>query len=254
MPLDRLWTRTVARIWYPGEEGEEKSDQLEGTIQYIRPDRVLVTFSKVNNLYAILGSNAQKYWWIELGDHKRAHVGEHAKATPERIAELGLPIHPLDFVDLIGITPLPVMSPGASAGGTPTVQWSQDGRSVVITMQGRYARRRLVLDPVTYEPSRIEFLDSAGAPAVYSDLGKYEPVAIAGGTGPRIPTEIFASLDRDRTRARLRLTSPEVGEQRPKPGVFDLERLLSTNNVREVISLDEPTPPAAAGTAGTPGL
>jgi len=243
-PLDRLWTRTVTRIWYPGEgEGEERVEQLEGTLQFIRPDKVLVTFSKLGDIYGILGSNQTRYWWIELGAQRRAWVGEHANANPERIAELGLPIHPLDFVDLAGITPLPQAAEEgrAGAGPPPRVRWSTDGRSLVVTLPGRRGRLQLTMDPTTFEPSRIEYLDPTGdgAPVVYADLSRYAPVAVGQfGQGPRIATEILVSMDHDRTRARLRLTSAESGTSRPRPGVFDLDRILEGRNVREVILLD----------------
>lgn len=260
-PLERLWTRTVARVWSPGEgEGEERVDQLEGTLQFIRPDRALVTFSKLNEIYGILGSNAESYWWIQLGQDRVARVGSHAKATPERIARLGLPVHPLDFVDLLGITPLPEGggTGGAGPGTTPEVAWSADGRTLVVTVPARSAgqRRRVYIDPARYEPSRVEILSPRGETLVYSELQKYEPVAIGYSQGPRVPTEVFVSLDQDRTRARLRLADPESSSRRPSEGIFDLQRLLQTRNVRTVIDLDseaENAEPPAAGEAASGG-
>lgn len=255
-PLDRLWTRTVARLWFPGENGNEDTEQLEGVFQYIRPDRVLLTFTKIGEVYGILGSNQTQYWWIELGKNKVAHVGEHAKVTPERLRELRLPVHPLDFVDLLGITPLPVGGePGMGAGGAgastaeaPRVEWSQDGKTLVVTRPGRVGRERLWLDPESYELVRSAILDDAGEETIFATLGKYERVTALGPAArSAVATEIFISMDRGRTRARLLITSPEVSQLRPKPGAFDLQKILSGYGVKDVVSLDEPPPAVVTG-------
>jgi hypothetical protein len=238
-PLGSLWARTVIRIWYPDREGRERSDQVEGYFQFRLPRSINVTLQKVGETGAVLGSNESRYWWIELSKESRvARVGEHAKVTPERIAELGLPVYPLDLVSLLGITPVPEGAAGAGHTG-----WSADGRYLVVTVRSAESgSRRFLLDPQTYEPAAIEALDTAGRAVLVSELSKYEAVnQIGSGAGerPRIATEIVASFDGGRTRIRMRLNDPESGGRRPPAAAFDLETLLRSYGVRRVESLDD---------------
>lgn len=236
-PLDRLWARAVTRVWYPDKEGEEQSEQVEGHLQFIRPDRLLMTFDKVgiNRTFALLGSNETRYWWMDLTGPRRAWVGTHAAVTPERIAELGLPVHPLDLVELLALSPLPEPGAGGSVG------WSTDGRRLVVTAPTRMGggTRRLFLDPETREPSRIELLDAAGRVVAEAALSNYDVVELPfPKTGPRIATQMLMSINAGRERMRLKLWAPENRGSRPRPGIFDLERLAASQGIEEIVDLD----------------
>ncbi len=240
--LRSLWARAVVRIWFPDREGEEKTEQVEGHLQYIRPDKVNLTLSKVGEPVAVLGSNSDKFWWIELGkgEARKAHIGTHANADPRRIAELGLPVHPVDLIGLMGITPFP--EAGAGISGRPDVRWSADGRGLVVSLPLDSGFRRFLLNPDTYEPVRIEVADRAGAIVLSSDLAGYEPVTVRGGgpeaARPRVPGEILASVNLGKTRVRMRLYDPETGGTRPRPAAFDLDTLLASYGVENVVDLD----------------
>lgn len=244
--LPRLWARTVGRIWYPDEDGRTRTEQVEGHLQYIAPDRLLLNFDKVSQTYGLMGSNEERYWWIELDRERRAYVGDHARVTPERIEELGMPIYPRDVIDLLGITPLPVERPSTS------VAWNQDRRALIVTTPSRVTSeagglgtlQRLWIDPQSFEPRRIEMLDADGGVRVVSDLSKYERVSVPGGgpevPRPGVPGEIVVATADERTQMRLRIYAPQASEDRPRAAVFDLEQLLRRYRIREVISLDEP--------------
>jgi hypothetical protein len=242
-PLSSLWSRTILRLWYHDPDGREHTDQLEGYFQFRRPRSVNLTLQKVGQNAAVLGSNDERYWFMDLGDAKLARVGEHAKATPERIAALGLPVYPLDLLGLFGVTALPGVE---TLESPPTLAWSGDGRSLVLTLDlgAGAGRRRLTLDPETLEPSKIEALDPSGAPVLAADLSRYTPVTLIGAAAAlppvRIAGEVVASFDNGRTRVRMRLNDPESGGKRPTPGVFDFDTLVSSYNIRRVESLDEP--------------
>jgi hypothetical protein len=250
-PLDRLWARTVIRVWFKNQEGQPQQEQLEGHLQFMRPDRLLLTFDKVGNTYAALGSNEKQYWWIETRGDKQAWVGENAKATPELIAKLGLPVHPLNFIELLGITPLPS---AASAGADAQVAWSEDGRFLVVTAPGRLGLRRLWLDPERWLPMRTEVLGSGGEVAIGADLSKYQPVAVRSPNPnwtPEVPSELEAVQPRDSLRVRMTIFDPETAGSRPKATAFDLDRLLKLLDVNQVQQLDQPpaNPPAPAAAA-----
>jgi hypothetical protein len=245
-PLDRLWARTVVRVWFVNQEGKEQQEQLEGHLQYLRPDRLLLTFDKVGTTYAALGSNERKYWWIETRGDRKAWVGEHAEANPEVIAQLGLPVHPLEFVELLGITPLPVPAPDAK------VEWSDDGR-LRVTAPGRMGERRLWLDPQRWVPLRVDVLGTGGEVVISAELTRYQPVSVRSPSGdwrPEVPAELQAQQDRGKLRVRMTLFDPETAGARPKAVAFDLDRLLKLLQVDQVQQLRaEPAAPAPAAAA-----
>lgn len=237
-PLSRLWTRGTVRVWYPDKQGEEETVQIDANLQYIRPDQVNLTLMHVGKVepIAVLGSNDQRYWYIDLGDHKVARVGEHAKATQEAVAELGLPVYPLDLIELLGISPLPTSWPTVGTGEEPDLRWSEDGRLLILTTQGRTGWRRLYLDPDGYLPRRVELVGAGGKVLVSSELSDYQdPV---GGSGSPMPFQTLAVLESGRVRVRMRFDRPELTHT-IKPVAFDLDRLLQAYSVRDVRSLDE---------------
>jgi hypothetical protein len=250
--LPRIWARTTGRIWFPDEQGRTRTEQVEGHLQFLAPDRLLLNFDKVSQTYGLMGTNAERYWWIELDRERRAYVGDHAKVTDERIAELGMPIYPRDVIDLLGITPIP--APGESP--RTSLAWTPDRRMlVVLTATGAGSEaaapaqpisvyRRLFLDPATYEPLRVEILDADEQVRAVSVLGNYETLAIPGAgpevPRPRIATEIYVGTADEQTTMRLRMSEPEIGRRRPNEGVFRFERLVEHYRVGEVVSLDDP--------------
>ncbi len=242
-PLDRVWARSVVRVWYPDREGEEQTDQVEGHFQFVRARNLLLTFKKLGETYAALGSNDERYWWIELGEEKVAWVGDHGPGTAERARELGLPVQPIDLIRLLGVLPLP--EPGSDP--IPAVTRSRDGRSVLVTMfpmMGSGASSvkgvRYRLDPRTFEPTRIQLLDEAGRVAMEAGLSRFQPVALAGGrTGGGMATQIDASLDAGTRRMRLWLHDAENSERRPREEAFDLDAVLGSYGVTDVRSIDE---------------
>lgn len=228
-PLAELWAATVIRVWYPGEAGEEKSDQVDGHLQIRRPDRCSITFEKVGEMYLMLGSDAERYWWFDLAEEKTASVGLHANATPERVEGFGIPVHPLDLVELMGVNPLP-----------PEGEIAWDGRvgRLIVTVPGRWGARRLFLDPVTLEPSRIELLGAAGEVALVAELSKYTGEQLRGPAGTRIASEVLIRVERESASARIRLY--EARNHSTRDAAFDLERLKRAYSIARVIDLDAP--------------
>jgi hypothetical protein len=245
--LERFTTYTSVRFWVTDEQGQERTEALDARLQVVLPSRLSLRLDKVNNTYALLGSNDERYWWIELGDAPRALWGSHALFDPARLSEIngagGLPVHPLDVIDLLGITPLPAGSGGIGVGEGTAIAWSPDGRSVLVTAPSHGGQRRLWLDPATFAPSRIELLGGEGAdgPEVIasSELSRYIPVEVR----MNLERPLIASLirlDLPEARVEMRLSSPKNVGGGPDPRVFDLDYLLKQYRVREVRSLDGP--------------
>lgn len=238
-PLRRLWSRGTMRVWYPDKQGEEETAQLDANLQFIRPDKINLTLMHIGKVepIAVLGSNEERYWYIDLADNQRkiAKVGEHARATQAAIEQLGLPVYPLDLVELMGISALPTTWPTVGTGEGPDLRWSSDGRSLVLTTRARTGSRRMYLDPQSFLPRRIELLGPDGKPLVASELGDFEEVEGAGGA--MMPFEVIAVIAGGRERVRLRLDQPAVNHT-IKPIAFDADKLFAAYGVRDIESLD----------------
>lgn len=235
-PINRLWARSVTRVWYPDEKGEEQSEQLEGFFQYIRPRSVLILLDKVglSQTFAVFGSNDTHYWWIELLDEKVMHVGTHAKVTPERVRELGLPVHPLELLEVVGLAPLP--EPGAA---DPTV--TRDPEGLIVVEAGR---RRVRLEEGTFLPRVIELLDEAGQVAIAAKHSHEEEVDVPfPAKGPLFPMTFDITGDGGRVRVKIELSEPTTTRKQPVPEAFDPDRLAAQFRVQRVVDLDAAAKP-----------
>lgn len=254
--LERLWTTAVMRLWYTDEEGKARQEQLEGNLQVIRPRRLLFRFDKVSQTFGYLGSNDEQYWWIAMGDSPRAWVGLHENVTPGRIADLGVPLHPLDFIDALGITPLPLTWTKVGAGEAPRVRWSADGRDLIVTVVDGLSRRRLTIDPEVWLARRIELVSPDGSAALTADLAEYVQVNLGGDRGRAfLASEINAALPEGAMRLRLRLSGARATGNRPRETDFDFDRLVQAAGVKEVIDIDameQARPRAGAGVGPSP--
>lgn len=232
--LDRLKAPVSLTIESPDDKGGRRKDQVEAYLQLIQPSKVSLRIDKVGQVLAILGSDDERYWWIDLSNEPSALVGLHAKATPAAAAQFGVPVHPLDLIDVLGIRALP-------ADGA-TCARAIDGL-VEITLPARAAgwgRTRLFVDEATATPSRIEVEDAAGVVAVRAVLSMYVPVKVSGNTfsPARIASRITMELPAQGVKVSVGVASPEnPGEEmRTKP--FDLPTLLRAYGVETPVNVD----------------
>jgi hypothetical protein len=232
--VDRLWARSVIRVWYPDKEGQEQTEQVEGHFQFVPPNRLLLTFNKLGETYAALGSNATRYWWIDLTDEHRMYVGLHEKVTPDRIAELGLPVHPLELVEAAGFAPLP------EDASRVKLSWSADGTALVASVSaapGGVVRRRVYLEPAGYLVMGVELLDETGAVVVTSRLSRPERVRVRfPEVGPELPMTFEVTAGR--VRVKLELNDADTTRRDPRDRLFDVDWLRETYAIRRVIDLD----------------
>ena len=232
--LARLRAPVTMIINSPKETGGRSKDQVEGNLQVMLPSSVALRIDKVGQALAYLGSNQQQYWWFDLGDEKRAYVGAHALGSMEKARRFGLPVHPLDLVELAGVTPLPNAS-------LLTFSRGPSGEDVV-TVPGRWATRRLHLDPSTHEPARIEIINRDGRVAIASALSRYQPVEVDGNvfTKARIASTVEISIFDADVQASIAIVEPRNPGDKLRLKAFDLEAMLASYNIKNVIDMDAP--------------
>ncbi len=234
--LDRLWSRAAVQLRYADRDGKLRREQGEGHLQVVQPAKLALSVGKVGEVIFWLGSDERRFWWFELGENSRAGVALHENATAPCIGDAALPVHPLDLLDLLGVTPIP-----ASGGAAPMV----DRRGqLVIDAPAQGGARRLFFDPETLRPVRIE-LWRAGErePAVYSELDEYARVDIpgVGGVDPRAASRVRVVHRDSDSEIILFLSDISDGSRfgRLSPEAFEFATLVESLAPRRVEILDE---------------
>ncbi len=218
--------------------GNAFDEQVEGFLQIVRPSKVALRIDKLSQTYFWLGCSDDRYWWLDLSaDEKTAMVGRHDLATPESTARFGVPVHPLDLLDLLAITTIE---------STPTTAWTRDGRFIALELPPRapgFGPRRVCVEEHSFEPRRVELLDPRGEIVASSDLRELKSVDVAGEAfaGASVPTRATIALPGLAVTVELQLhTLENPGVAKIKPGNFDLARLLQQHRVTREINLDQP--------------
>lgn len=216
--------------------GKATREQGEGNLKMVRPRQVALRVDKVSQTFFWLGSNDERYWWFDLrGDEKVALIGTHEKARAEVAARFGLPVHPADLLDLAGVAPL---VEGDVAGA---LRWASDGKHVVLELPGRWGAKRLTIDPVSGEASRVEMLSLDQSVVASSRLEGYVRVPVRGSAAAsaRMATRVFAEVPSAKATVELIIHTPvNNGAERIKPANFDYVDLKKRMGIEREVDLD----------------
>lgn len=237
--LERLWARASVQVSMVDEDGRRRREQGEGHLQIVQPRNLALTVGKhIDRTYFYLGSSEEWFWWFDMADtsERVALVGTHAGASRARAEEFGVPVHPLDLMLVLGITPIP--EGGASRA---TTRWSDDETALIIEHPTRWGSARLELDPTRWEPSRIVLFDEDGREVVTSDLSRYRDVRVRGDLPPwpRVPGMADIRLHEIDADVKISLFAPESSQDRPRGVAFELEQLLEAYGIHRLASLDD---------------
>lgn len=232
-PLDSLFARHVSRITYIDENGDRQVDQAEGTIQVVLPDHLAISLGKAGHRVFWFGGDGERYWWFDLRDRRTAYVGRFDNFDTAR-RRVGITIHPLDLIRVLGIVPLPE-DPAAGA-----MQWSADGALLGVTTRIRDdGYQRLWLDPQSYEPRKIELFDADRQLTLVADLAEYTHAEVADlAVGPRIASRINVLESESGVEVRLTMDAPSDGARRISTDAFELDALRRAMGVERTVDLD----------------
>lgn len=241
--LTRLQSPVSVVIDSRRNEGGGSREQLEGLLLVQRPREVALRLDKLSQAVAYLGSNDHAYWWMNLAEKSPVvYVGSHLRARRQDAERFGLPVHPTEFIELLGIVPLPEAPPAAP--GVPPVVWNRSGDALILTLPSRWGTRRIWLAPQTFDPQRIELRADDGTLHAAADLKRHVPVNIdtSPGRPARIPSQIELSMPQSNTLVYLILSEPS-SPRSIRARAFDLVPLMQAYSLREFIDLDAGKPP-----------
>lgn len=238
--LSRLWARVVFVLEYKDADGQARSEQGEGHLQFLGPDRLALSLGKVGQRVLYLGCDADRFWFIDMTDGGRAYVGRNTNVGKPCMEDSGLPANPLDVLATLGVRTLPDGAQGRVGGAVG------EARVFVTTPSGRL---RITSNVDTGEPSRIELLPGAagdatswaGTPTIVATMSDYAPVEMRGGGAPvRMPKQIVMEARASEMKLTLHLFDPVRGTDRQlPPQAFDLDFLLDVHAPGSIRLLDE---------------
>ncbi len=230
--LTQVWSRVTMRIEARDEDGSRRVENTEGYLQFVQPSRVSLMVNKLGETYLVLGCDEERYWWMALKDERTALVGRHDRATPERAGEFGVPMHPLDMLDLMAVRPIDASS----------AKVEPDGGRVRVTLPARaegWGSRQVWLEGPALTPVRTQVLDASGGTVAEADLSDHGPITVRQGASP--PT--LARTVRIRIPARgveVRMQLMDADNRTPRREVFDLWELVRRYRIapERVLDLD----------------
>jgi len=234
--LERLWARAAVQMRYTDRDGRRRSEQGEGHLQIVQPAGLALSVGKVGETLFWLGSDDERFWWFELGEDSRASVALHENALAPCLGDAALPVHPLDLLDLLGVTPIPATSDRAPLVGP--------GGRLVVDAPARAGARRLFFDPETLRPVRVELWRSGERePAVVAALSEDERVDLPAtpGVDPRVASRVRVTQRDADAEVVLFLSDLSDGSQfgRLAPAAFRFGALVDSLAPDRVVVLDE---------------
>lgn len=232
--LDRVWARAEMRIRAVQDDGSRFDEQVSGHLQVILPRRVSLTLtSAVGDMYFSIGSDEARYWLFDLLNRPRTLLfGRHDLATERKAAALGVPVLPLDLLELMGVTPIP------AHGGE--AERSDDGRFLIVRAPAHGGSKALWLESRAFMPRRIVLFDRSGLPVVSCELESDVTVPVRDdvAASPRMATVYRVRTPRRDMDLTIRLNGLENRGRAMRDTPFDFDRLRELRPVEREIDLD----------------
>lgn len=235
--IDRLWARTKVFMQWVGEDGDERREDGEGHLMFVKPYEVALTAGKFGQTMIWAGSNADRFFLFNLSvDPSVVYWGRYDRLMGGEMTHLILPVDPRELLFMIGAMPLP------EQGGH--VEWYGKDLLVETAPMAGMRRWRLLLDAQTYLPQRIDRLDGRGSSQLICLLAEPEPIkqtgqALGASGMPRLATHI--ELQTVGKPAELRLTLQDMSDgrarNRVRPQAFNYETLKRAHKPQQEVEL-----------------
>lgn len=242
-PLTQLWSRADIDIeWIEvDEDGGRQFRSESGNGKFImRTGETMadtaITVEKLGKIYLWAGSNQTNYYLFDRvdGDNKTLYTGRHEHIGPRQ--RFPLPIHPSMVSALLGLEPLPALLP---QGETRTTI-DQYGEQYLLSMPE--FGMRVLIDPVTFRPTRVDLTDANGFSVLTAKLSGQLKVEAdrALPSPPLICDEAEVYVAGYESRFTLDFQSATTSSRKIRDQMFDLEALKKALKPDRVIDLDQP--------------
>lgn len=153
--LERVWARTKVEMRWRDAKNRARRESGDGRLIFERPLNTAWTVEVLGDVKLWAGSDVNGFWVFDLLDERRAYYGEYGKPMAQ---PLPVPVQPEAVPYLLGLMPIDA----SRRPSAPEVEVFNG--YFVIEPPG--LNLRLMLDPVTARPVRIDLTDPAGASAL----------------------------------------------------------------------------------------
>jgi len=236
-----LWTRTDVDIeWVDiDEDGDRKYRSESGDGKFIMrgPQETALTVEKLGKIYLWAGSNAEHYWLFDRvdGDNKTAYIGAFEKIAQPGRRPYPLPVRPEMVPYLIGVVPLPEAE---ALGDDPPPVDLYEGKFLVDL---RSLGMRMLIDPETFRPHRVDLTNRAGFSMLTSKLSGSFPVEVDSVPKAQRPTickkaEVYVSGYESRLTVSMDYAT--TSSRKVRDPMFDFEMLKKALKPDRVELLD----------------
>ncbi|MBL0869790.1 MAG: hypothetical protein IBJ18_04360 [Phycisphaerales bacterium] len=235
----------VVRVTFTDDQGASHREQVEGTLQMIRPAKLALNIRKVGQSLFWLGSDTTRYWWFDLtGDTKYAVIGTHAGFDQDLAKKIGLSIHPLELIRAMGVVELPTTQ--GTMGGT---QWSSDETllGIAAELSGTDAQGgsvtgfvRVWVDPADNLPRKIELFDVQKQLVIRAEHSEPATVTMHDQpVGPSLASRIVVTHVPSGAVLDMSLADATDGHKRLSEKAFDFDQVKNSLKPEKVYDLDE---------------
>lgn len=219
--LDRIAAPGVIEFAWVDEAGDRHFEPQVNTRLWIDlPRRSGLRLEKLGEVLFWLGSDDERYWLFDLtGAESTLFVRSHHDAI-SATGGSALRLRPLAIIDLLGLTPVPLVD---------DLVLTAEPSGWQVTAPGAGGEMRLSFADGSAWPHRVESLDRGGVVTMHSRLDRPRSVIVEGVSRaalPRMPTLIDIADPAGTITVKLALDEPSP----PRAGApwerfFDLEQL-----------------------------
>ncbi|MEM8737380.1 MAG: hypothetical protein AAGG38_02735 [Planctomycetota bacterium] len=229
--LDALWARTKVEVRWRDEKNRKRRESGDGRLIFERPLNTAWTVEVLGDPKLWAGSDVRGFWLFDRLGEGRAYYGAYGRRL---YRPLPLPIQPEALPYLLGLVPLDA----GRRPEPPEVEWFNG--YYLIEPPG--LDLRLMLDPATARPVRVDLTDSEGQSVVTCILTGDLEVSTMGDDERRAVLPKKAELyPRDQeSRLTVTLVRASGDDQKIKNKWFDYELLKKALRPKVVIDLNEP--------------
>ena len=234
-PLASIWAEAHVDIVWLDEKGKRKNEHGDGKFMYVAPDKIALKIEEFGKGFWA-GSDGERYWFFDLQDKRTAYVGRFDQLDQLDEGAYPLPVKPTDLLYILGLKPIdPELVPDAPA---------------VELVHGYYLveppglNLRMLLDPRTARPVRVDLLDPAGFSTIKCVLSGPVELEQADATDATIASSLSTQVEvyvlDEQARMTLKLKSPTAETGRIKLNNFNFEVLMRVYKPDAVIDMDTP--------------
>jgi len=221
----------VDMVWID-EKGKKKNEHGDGRFMFIKPGRVVLEVEELGRGFWA-GADGERYWFLDFLDKRIAYVGRFEDLDGKDIENLPLPVNPADLLHVLGLAPIdPSVVPDE-----PAVERIRG----YLLVEPPGLGLRLLLDPATARPVRVDLMDKLGRSAVVCTLKN--PVTVRPGD----PDDVFSGeiasvvdiiMPRREARMTLTMKKPIHSDKHIRETYFDFDKLYKALKMKELLDLD----------------